>query len=595
MQTPAGHFVNWNHACGTWGLTEMIKRVSFTRFRGFERLSAELMPHAFIIGPNSAGKSTILEAIDLAARCLKSVRRIPTGTQVLSSGKRVRALPLPASIDFNDDPVRFDFGTTETRVSVEWMQGGSVHIVWPEEHRGQDANPFFYLEDEGGTQPMSIKTALAAFGTVAVIPVITPLERHEELKNPAYVEQRAASRLASRHFRNHAWLMSRDDTWGGFKDFCQAWLSEISLLDTQFTASANRLAVFYQEPGSRVPKELAWAGDGVQIWVQLLWHVFRATGAGTIVLDEPEVYLHPDLQRRLVRLLESTGAQIVLASHSTDVVTEAPQDGLLWVDRRANGARRLRSRQAIAQLGASLGSSFNLSLARSMRARLVLATDCEDTRILRDLAKVIGAEQLANEALVSLVSVKREAVLLSTAGYAESIRELLSPSTRTAVLLTCALVPGSVRDELTASHSRAGLPSALLSRASLENYLLVPEIIARASGASAVAVATRLHAVCDELEEATKTSMLVAWATTRGTQGFCEQSIAEAEHEEAWSHRQRRPHLAPASRVLEELNNWLEPDGYRPLSFRALARAARPQELDVELFESLLQFDLLVD
>jgi len=51
------------------------------------------------------------------------------------------------------------------------------------------------------------------------------------------------------------------------------------------------LDVFYQEADSRIPKELVWAGDGIQVWLQLLYHVYRVQNCETIVLDEPEVYL----------------------------------------------------------------------------------------------------------------------------------------------------------------------------------------------------------------------------------------------------------------------------------------------------------------
>jgi predicted ATPase len=157
--------------------------------------------------------------------------------------------------------------------------------------------------------------------------------------------------------------MAKNNTGDTFKEFCRLWLPEIELLDVSLNAGADRLAVFYSETGSRVPKELAWAGDGIQIWVQLLWHLFRAQGSVTIVLDEPEVYLHPDLQRRLVRLLDGTSAQIILASHSGDVIAEAPPGSVLWVDRRLGTACRAKSQQSLTHLSACLGSSYNLGVA----------------------------------------------------------------------------------------------------------------------------------------------------------------------------------------------------------------------------------------
>ena len=423
------------------------------------------------------------------------------------------------------------------------------------------------------------------------MPVVTPLERNEDIKNPAYVEQRAGTRLASRHFRNHVWRMSQEGSWTEFKTFCAEWLTEISLLDVQFTATANRLAVFYQEAGSRVPKELAWAGDGVQIWVQLLWHIYRTQGAKTIVLDEPEVYLHPDLQRRLVRLLESTGAQIILASHSADVVAESPQEGLLWVDRRAGGARRLRTRQAISSLGVSLGSSYNLILARSMRARLVLGSDCEDLRVLRDLAKLIGAQHIANESDVSVVSVKRDTVLSAASAYVTSLREALPPNIPAGTLLAGALISPDVREAHIKASSQAGIKTVFHSRAAIENYLLVPEILARASGAGLDSMRERLNVACASLEDETRSAVIASWLGSRLVETKQQFAAAESAFSDAWNQRALRPNIVSANRVIDMLNESLEAEGYRTVTPRLLVRAAKPQELATDLFTCVFALD----
>src|SRR5205085_12094826 len=92
------------------------------------------------------------------------------------------------------------------------------------------------------------------------------------------------------------------------------------------------LDCFYREAGRPAEKELFWAGDGIQVWLQLLFHIERVKQAPIIVLDEPDLYLHPDLQRRLVRVLESTGAQTITATHSPEILTEVLPGALVWVD-----------------------------------------------------------------------------------------------------------------------------------------------------------------------------------------------------------------------------------------------------------------------
>jgi hypothetical protein len=69
---------------------------------------------------------------------------------------------LPNSNNNEEDPVRYEFGRQETRVSVSWKSGAKIHIVWPEEDEGEEAG-FFYLEEEPGRQPRSIAAVREVF------------------------------------------------------------------------------------------------------------------------------------------------------------------------------------------------------------------------------------------------------------------------------------------------------------------------------------------------------------------------------------------------------------------------------------------------
>jgi hypothetical protein len=573
----------------------MVTNVQFLRFRGFEKLHASLVPHAYIVGPNSAGKSTVIEAVALAEQCLKNARRKLPTLRVEHRGVYWNGYPLPSNANDEEDPVRHDFGKQETRVTVQWDTGAKVHIVWPTEDEEDDPGGFFYLESKEGEQPRSTATTRSLYTPVTIVPVITPLERSEELKDPEYVAKNASSRLASRHFRNHAWSMSQAGDWDAYKEFCRQWLPEIELLDVEMRYSPSRLDVFYREQGSRVPKELAWAGDGIQIWVQLLWHLLRARDSKTILLDEPEVYLHPDLQRRLVRLLDSLSSQIVLASHSADVIAEAPQDGVLWIDRRLGSPRRARSQQVLTALSASLGSTFNLALARSMRSHLVIASDCKDLRVLRLLAKHVGASFVANEHLVSLVQLQQVANWSDIDRLGEIIRDFLPANVPAVVLLDGGLRPDSANSAARRRLEAPGVKVMFWSCPEIDNYLLDPETIARVSGAAEETLSLQIAEAQAGLREAARRKF-ISERVAVAEEGAASSALADAEadFDNLWAKYERRAELVPGTLVIKRINEWLETGGYRPISSHLLAKSIRPQRISHEVIDALLGIDELV-
>jgi hypothetical protein len=565
----------------------MIKRIEFTRFRGFERLRAELLPHAYIVGPNSAGKSTILEAIQLAMHCLGTVKKAPSLVRQGERGRRIKVYAMPRDIENLDDPVRFDFGSDETRLTVEATSGGRIHLVWPEETRdGSDG--YFYIDEVDGTQPSTPDKMRALFDATVVVPVVTPLERYEELKNPAYVEKQADTRLASRHFRNHAWRMHQAGTWEQFKSFCRIWLPEITLLDVALNTNVNRLAVFYSEAHSRIPKELAWAGDGMQIWVQLLWHIHRAQSAATVVLDEPEVYLHPDLQRRLVRLLDSTSAQVVLASHSADVLAESPPEGVLWVDRIASSARRPHSRQSVAALNASLGSSYGLAVARTMRARAIIASDAGDIRAVRQLGVHSGITELLTEHALQLLQFTASTRWEDRRGLGEALRSLLLPGTPAFILLGHGYRSAAQTRALVEALGAAQVSVLLWSRVDFESFLLEPAAIARAAGAAKEKVAWQLEDVIRSLCDVARAEhAAIAVSGLNGSAARVALEEANAWFDERWAVQELRITLVRGATVIEQMNRLLEAEKYPAVTAHAIAKAMRPNEVPLEVMSRL--------
>jgi len=137
------------------------------------------------------------------------------------------------------------------------------------------------------------------------------------------------------------------------------------------------LAMFCLE--HRMTRELYWAGFGFQVWCQLLTHIVRARESTIFVIDEPEIYLHADLRRALVSIVRELGPDIVMATHSTEIMAEADPSEIVLVDKSRRSGERLKTIESLQGALEKVGSIQNITLARLARTRKVLLSRTNST------------------------------------------------------------------------------------------------------------------------------------------------------------------------------------------------------------------------
>ena len=362
----------------------MIERVRLLRYKGFENFDLRLGRQAVLVGPNNAGKTTLIHALRLTASLLRFARRRNAfegfeddtfdtyprdvlGYPVAQVGTRELSW-------YVDENLRHEFQSAATGLEVGFKSKACLRVVWPAE-----GSAFFYLDKVPGVVARTASEVRSCVPTIGVVPTLLPLEDREEVLNAMYVWESVGTRRTSRHFRNQLFHTreSSPSCFDSFVDFVVTNTPEISgmALRAVYTGSARELDLFVTETATNREKEVYWLGDGLQIWLQVLLHIWLNMDVETLILDEPDVFLHPDLQRRLVSILDDLDRQVILATHAPEIVAEANKDAVVWVDRTRRRSRRAGEPPVLSKLNAVLGSGFNLGLARaSLSRRLTRST-----------------------------------------------------------------------------------------------------------------------------------------------------------------------------------------------------------------------------
>jgi hypothetical protein len=576
-----------------------LRSMKLVNYKGFENHSISFRHTNVLVGANNAGKSTALGALRLMASMLPQARRVAPAAMGEVEGRPTRGWPITAAAveasAFSDENIRHDFRLKETRIEVTTSTGVRLVASWANmEGYSSDEPPargmyFVFPPDGVIMQPRAAAQKLVP--NVAVVPTLTPLDDRESYVGDDTLRRHITSRSASRYFRNALWRLNSDE-WIEFTSFVYERtpeLANLSIYRAQDTKQDD-FDLFYSEERTRHEREIGWSGDGIQIWLQALFHLWSQRGADVVILDEPDVFLHPDLQRRLARTLFAAPQQTVLATHSVEILAEAEPGSAVWVDRARRSAERPRADGSLALMGRRLGSGYELGVGRALRSSSVLFVEGDDAPVLAHLARRLGSSAVAssdNYATVPLGGFSRN----SLAGAFAETMSALGSSVATFVILDGDLRSPDAIDADTAELKKAGARVHVWMRRELENYLLSATAIAKVAGIRQAEADEILGQVLaqqgDEAFVTLQAQRLDERKRKVGDTGKLAQKTvlenAKKEFDALWDNPEGRLCLVDAKVTIRMLNAQLQKRKARTLNVHSLAKNMFPADIPSEI------------
>lgn len=360
----------------------LLKKLELKNFKCFNDHSIFFDGITIAIGENNAGKSTMVDALrilSLACDRFHSVtiyannpiwltKIIPYNTKGINISPKFIDIDLENIFYCYNEPPAIIKAIFDNDVRIEIYINSEFEIYG-----------IIYYQDK--ILPSRNKAIFYGIPNICVLPQIVPLRKKEELVSEETLKKNKFSKRTSRNFRNSLLANKNnasykkfeeliDETWGGIK------------IQALYKADSMGSAIILQLRDKDFVSEIFNMGHGVQMWLQTMWFITLAGDDSIVVLDEPDVYMHADLQRRLIRLLKNRYNQTVIATHSIEIMSEVQPENILIINRKRTESIFAEDYPVIQTALLHMGSVHNINLSRILNNKRYIFIEGDDKEIL---------------------------------------------------------------------------------------------------------------------------------------------------------------------------------------------------------------------
>ncbi len=569
----------------------MLASLQLKNYRCFDNHEVTFRNMNIVVGANNAGKSTLVEAIHLVGLVVRrykglSYARPPAWTDLPRRSKGVS--PAMGNIDLRGGSVFHRYGEPPAVITAHFSNGSKVKVFVGPENR-----IFALVYDTFGRLICSKSRARdVELPSIAILPQIGPLTESEPLLTEDYVLKSVDTALASRHFRNQMhWL--RSDYFEDFKRQAENSWRKLRIESLNVEGNIPDAYLSFHVRDTDFVAEVGWMGHGLQMWLQTMWFLTRSSQAETIILDEPDVYMHADLQRRLIRLLRRRTGQTVVATHSVEIMSEMTPDDILIVDKTQRQSSFTTSLPAVQHIIDQLGGVHNIHLARLWNSKRCIHIEGQDIALLRAFQDTLYPKSDLPFDVIPHFSIGGWSGWPLAIGSAKTLKNSAGEKIVTYCILDSDYHTEADISERYAKASENGIQLHIWNMKEIENYLLIPSAIARVitdgvtlggDGPSAADVQQKIEEIAADEKISIHDALAheyISLDRSSGIHGANEK--ARQRLGRAWKTKKGRFRVIPGKSVISRLSEWAKASFGVSFSPLKIALALNRDEIPTEM------------
>ena len=465
----------------------MLEKIQFINYKCFEDATIPLREITIAVGKNNAGKSTMIEGLRLIALAIKS-------------GKKHNYKDLPPifqqrnkkSKKLNLDSLKIDLRTVShfykediiSKIIGYFNDKNKIEI-----YISDDVAYACYYDKSGRNIKSANKFLVSSFSRVEILPQIGLIKEEERQLAGSTIVNGRDTYLSSRHFRNEI-LDEKTKDITVYEEFCQLAEQTWQGLKVKELIAPSRGFIGDSTPpiqlmieADRFTSEIGYMGSGLQMWLQIIWFICKSAESETVILDEPDVYMHPDLQRSLVKIVKNRFKQVIIASHSVEILSEVNPENVLMIDKSKQTMKFSSDIISVQNTLEDLGSSQNITLLRIANSKkCIFVENSSDLKILNKIYEKCYPEN--NDSLLTLPFVELKGA--SNLPQAFGLSKLFAGETKGSIQVKCILdrdyFPQTWLDKKIFEAKDADLNLKFWNKKEIENYFLIPKVLFSISG-----------------------------------------------------------------------------------------------------------------
>jgi hypothetical protein len=556
-------------------------------YRCFDDHTILLEPTTVAVGKNNAGKSSVIEALRLVAAVVnrKGASFVPAPGWLDLPRFRVGIAPGISQLGLNLNAVFHRYGNPPATITASF-NGGAVITVYV----GRADTIFATAQDKDDWVTSPSKFLGLKLPWISVLPQIGPLLTEEYRLTDERVATHLNSRLSSRHFRNQ--LVRMDTAFGDFKRLAEETWHGLSVEPIQQAATKDGLLLSLPVRDGDFVAEVGWMGHGLQMWLQTIWFLSRTPTDCTVVLDEPDVYMHPDLQRKLFRLTRARFRQCVVATHSVEIMAESDPSNILIIDKKEKRSRYANNEPGVQLLIDQIGGIHNVHLARLWSARKFLLIEGKDMSLLKQFHSLLYPNaELPLDAIPAL-PIGGWSGWPYAVGSSMTLKNAVGDRITTYCILDSDYHSETEICDRYQDATNRGVNLHIWSRKEIENFLVQPRAIRRVLNArikdrevpSELELRDKILEICEQERRSVEDGIASALVqANRKLDVITANRLARSRVDDIWLPENNRPMAVSGKDLLARLSEWSQKEFGVAFGAPAIARHMTATDIPSEL------------